>query len=36
MIGDPDSEAATALAALAEQVAARCSVLQFAGESRVA
>ena len=36
VIGDSDSEAATALAGLAEQVAARCSVLQFAGESRVA
>ena len=36
VIGDPTSQAATALVALAEQVAARCSVLQFAGESRVA
>ena len=36
VIGDPASQAATALVALAEQVAARCSVLQFAGESRVA
>ena len=36
VLGDPDSEAAGALADLAEQVAARCSVLQFAGESSVA
>ncbi len=36
VIGAPASQAATALVALAEQVAARCSVLQFAGESRVA
>ena len=36
VIGAPASQAATALVTLAEQVAARCSVLQFAGESRVA
>ena len=35
VVGDPDSDAARALDSLAEQVAARCSVLQFAGESRV-
>ena len=35
VVSDPDSEAARALDSLAEQVAARCSVLQFAGESRV-
>jgi ATP-binding protein involved in chromosome partitioning len=35
VVGEPDSEAARALEGLAEQVAARCSVLQFAGESRV-
>lgn len=35
VVGDPDSEAARELGGLAEQVAARCSVLQFAGESRV-
>jgi ATP-binding protein involved in chromosome partitioning len=36
VVGAPDSAQAQAFIRLAEQVAARCSVLQYAGEARVA
>jgi ATP-binding protein involved in chromosome partitioning len=36
VVGQPDSPQAQAFFRLAEQVAARCSVLQYAGEARVA
>lgn len=36
VVGAPDSPQAQAFVRLAEQVAARCSVLQYAGEARVA